>query len=278
MIIKKVLNNNVVISENKDQQEVVVMGKGIAFNKKVGDQLPLTSIEKMFVNQTGTERQEMEKLVEKIPPEIIEISKEMMLLAEKEIGYNYSEKSYLSLTDHLFYAIERAQENISLPNPLLFDIKKFYAKEFNVAMQGIAIVEKRLGVAMTEEEAGVIALHLANSVTDYQDMATTMRNTELVKNILNIIRCYFGCEFDESSTNYQRMVTHIQFFVQRVMNNELSEETDEFLYELVQSKYPQAFQCSLRIKDYLSTKRDISIGHSEIIYLTIHINRVITTK
>lgn len=278
MIIKKVLNNNVVISENKDQQEVVVMGKGIAFNKKVGDQLPLTSIEKMFVNQTGTERQEMEKLVEKIPPEIIEISKEMMLLAEKEIGYNYSEKSYLSLTDHLFYAIERAQENISLPNPLLFDIKKFYAKEFNVAMQGIAIVEKRLGVAMTEEEAGVIALHLANSVTDYQDMATTMRNTELVKNILNIIRRYFGCEFDENSTNYQRMVTHIQFFVQRVMNNELSEETDEFLYELVQSKYPQAFQCSLRIKDYLSTKRDISIGHSEIIYLTIHINRVITTK
>jgi len=202
----------------------------------------------------------------------------MMLLAEKEIGYNYSEKSYLSLTDHLFYAIERAQENISLPNPLLFDIKKFYAKEFNVAMQGIAIVEKRLGVAMTEEEAGVIALHLANSVTDYQDMATTMRNTELVKNILNIIRRYFGCEFDENSTNYQRMVTHIQFFVQRVMNNELSEETDEFLYELVQSKYPQAFQCSLRIKDYLSTKRDISIGHSEIIYLTIHINRVITTK
>ncbi|MGX4686719.1 BglG family transcription antiterminator LicT [Vagococcus sp. JNUCC 83] len=278
MIIKKVLNNNVVISENKDQQEVVIMGKGIAFNKKIGDKLSLTAVEKMFVNQSGSERQEMENLVEKIPPEIIEISKEIMLLAEKEIGYNYSEKSYLSLTDHLFYAIERAQENISLPNPLLFDIKKFYAKEFNVAMQGIDIVEKRLGVTMTEEEAGVIALHLANSVTDYQDMTTTMKNTELVKNILNIIRRYFGREFDENSTNYQRMVTHIQFFVQRLMNNELSEETDDFLYELVQSKYPQAFQCSLRIKDYLSTKRDISIGHSEIIYLTIHINRVITTK
>lgn len=278
MIIKKILNNNVVISDNKESQEVVVMGKGIAFNKKVGDKISLIAIDKMFVNHSGSERQEMEKLVEKIPPDIIEVSKEIMLLAEKEIGYNYSEKSYLSLTDHLFYAIERARENISLPNPLLFDIKKFYSKEFKVALKAVEIVKDKLNVDMTEEEAGVIAMHLANSVTDYQDMATTMKNTEIVKNILNVVRRYFGCEFDENSTNYQRMVTHIQFFVQRIMNNELSEETDDFLYELVQSKYPEAFQCSLRVKDYLLTKRDISISHSEIIYLTIHINRVVNNK
>lgn len=278
MIIKKILNNNVVISDNKESQEVVVMGKGIAFNKKVGDKISLIAIDKMFVNHSGSERQEMEKLVEKIPPDIIEVSKEIMLLAEKEIGYNYSEKSYLSLTDHLFYAIERARENISLPNPLLFDIKKFYSKEFKVALKAVEIVKDKLNVDMTEEEAGVIAMHLANSVTDYQDMATTMKNTEIVKNILNVVRRYFGCEFDENSTNYQRMVTHIQFFVQRIMNNELSEETDDFLYELVQSKYPEAFQCSLRVSDYLLTKRDITIGQSEIVYLTIHINRVISHK
>ncbi|MGY3703486.1 transcription antiterminator BglG [Vagococcus martis] len=278
MIIKKILNNNVVISDNKESQEVVVMGKGIAFNKKVGDKISLIAIDKMFVNHSGSERQEMEKLVEKIPPDIIEVSKEIMLLAEKEIGYNYSEKSYLSLTDHLFYAIERAREKISLPNPLLFDIKKFYSKEFKVALKAVEIVKDKLNVDMTEEEAGVIALHLANSVTDYQDMATTMKNTEIVKNILNVVRRYFGCEFDETSTNYQRMVTHIQFFVQRIMNNELSEETDDFLYELVQSKYPEALQCSLRVRDYLLTKRDITIGQSEIVYLTIHINRVISHK
>lgn len=274
MIIKKILNNNVVISDNKESQEVVVMGKGIAFNKKVGDKISLIAIDKMFVNHSGSERQEMEKLVEKIPPDIIEVSKEIMLLAEKEIGYNYSEKSYLSLTDHLFYAIERAREKISLPNPLLFDIKKFYPKEFKVALKAVEIVKDKLNADMTEEEAGVIALHLANSVTDYQDMATTMKNTEIVKNILNLVRRYVGYEFDEHSTNYQRMVTHIQFFVQRIINNELSEKTDDFLYELVQSKYPKAFQCSLRVEDYLLTKYDVPINQSEIIYLTIHINKV----
>ena len=38
MIIKKVLNNNVVLSE-KDNHEIVIMGKGIAFGKRVGDLL-----------------------------------------------------------------------------------------------------------------------------------------------------------------------------------------------------------------------------------------------
>lgn len=275
MIIKKILNNNVIISENQESQEVVVMGKGIAFNKKIGEEISVKEIEKMFVSQSGSERQEIEKLVEKVPPEIIELSKEIMLLAEKEIGHNYSEKSYLSLTDHLFYAIERANENIVLPNPLLFDIQKFYDREYAVALKAIDIVKDRLDIELTEEEAGIIALHLANSVTTYQDMHSTMQNTEIIKNILTIIRRYFGCEFNETSTNYRRMVTHIQFFVQRIMNNEVCSEPDDFLYELIQSKYPQAFQCSLRIKEYLLTKKEIDIKNSEIIYLTIHINRVI---
>ena len=275
MIIKKILNNNVVVSENEESQEVVVMGKGIAFNKQPGDDISVTAIEKVFVSQTGSERIELEKIVQKVPYEIIQLSKEIMKLAQQEIGHNYTEKSYLSLTDHLYYAVERANENIVLPNPLLFDIQKFYAKEYAVALKGVEIVKKKLGLELTEEEAGIIALHLANSVTTYQDMHSTMQNTEIIKNILTIIRRYFGCEFNETSTNYRRMVTHIQFFVQRIMNNENYSEPDEFLYELIQSKYPQAFQCSLRIKEYLLTKKEIEITNSEIIYLTIHINKVI---
>jgi len=275
MIIKKILNNNVVVSENEESQEVVVMGKGIAFNKQPGDDISVTAIEKVFVSQTGSERIELEKIVQKVPYEIIQLSKEIMKLAQQEIGHNYTEKSYLSLTDHLYYAVERANENIVLPNPLLFDIQKFYAKEYAVALKGVEIVKEKLGLELTEEEAGIIALHLANSVTTYQDMHSTMQNTEIIKNILTIIRRYFGCEFNETSTNYRRMVTHIQFFVQRIMNNENYSEPDEFLYELIQSKYPQAFQCSLRIKEYLLTKKEIEITNSEIIYLTIHINKVI---
>lgn len=48
MIINKIFNNNVVLSEEKGQ-EVIVMGRGLAFGKKVGDGLEVEKIEKRYV-------------------------------------------------------------------------------------------------------------------------------------------------------------------------------------------------------------------------------------
>lgn len=36
MIIRKILNNNVAVIRDKFDQEVIVMGKGIAYQKKLG--------------------------------------------------------------------------------------------------------------------------------------------------------------------------------------------------------------------------------------------------
>ncbi len=46
MIIGKILNNNVVISTNDAGQEVIYMGRGIAFKKKVGDPVDEVLIKK----------------------------------------------------------------------------------------------------------------------------------------------------------------------------------------------------------------------------------------
>lgn len=48
MIISKVLNNNVVISE-ENHQEVVLMGRGLAFGCKAGDNIQDNLIEKKYV-------------------------------------------------------------------------------------------------------------------------------------------------------------------------------------------------------------------------------------
>ncbi|WP_376715789.1 CAT RNA binding domain-containing protein [Vagococcus lutrae] len=36
-VINKILNNNVVISVDEQKREIIVMGRGIAFGKKSGD-------------------------------------------------------------------------------------------------------------------------------------------------------------------------------------------------------------------------------------------------
>lgn len=48
MKIKKVLNNGAVITTNRDGEEIVVLGKGLAFGKKPGDQIDESKIYKIF--------------------------------------------------------------------------------------------------------------------------------------------------------------------------------------------------------------------------------------
>ena len=50
MIVEKVLNNNVVVSiDPNTRKEVILMGSGIAFNKKPGQLIDDKKIEKTFI-------------------------------------------------------------------------------------------------------------------------------------------------------------------------------------------------------------------------------------
>lgn len=275
MIIKKILNNNVVISENDRSEEIVVMGKGIAFQKKNGELIDSEKIDKVFISGPSTVVREIEELVLAVDPVVLDIAKEIILYAEKNTNQEYSDQAYITLTDHLNYAVERGKQGIFIPNPLLFEIRKFYPEEYKIASKAINDINERLNTNFPLDEAGFIALHLANSRKSSNELPVTMESTEMVRDILAIISRFFGIMFDETSLSYNRMVTHIQYFVKRILENEAAEETDDFLYELVQSKYPEAFNCSQRIKDYLFKVKQVEINEPEMIYLVIHINRVV---
>ena len=49
MQITKIVNNNIVISEDKNHKEVVLMGKGLGFQKHKGDEIKSSQIEKTYV-------------------------------------------------------------------------------------------------------------------------------------------------------------------------------------------------------------------------------------
>lgn len=275
MIIERVLNNNVISSLNQRGEEVICMGKGIAFQKKSGDVVEDTLIEKEFVLKDSVTSQQFQQLFEDVPAEEIELVKKIVDYAEKELQVTLAPTIYLNLTDHMHYAIMRAKEGIELPNPLLFETKKFYPKEFRIAQHTLAKISDYFSVTLPESEAGFIAFHIVNAQQKHADMSTTMETTEMVRNILRIISRYFGITLNAETLSYQKIVTHLQYFAQRYLENKLSEETDEFLFALIQSKYPKAFQAVQRINDFLITRYDRPIGESEMIYLTIHIERVV---
>jgi beta-glucoside operon transcriptional antiterminator len=275
MIIKKILNNNVVLSVTEEGEEIVYMGRGLAFKKAVGDAIDPAFVEKEFVLKDSVMAGQFQQLFADIPAEEVEVVKKIVDLAEADLQLELSSNIYLTLTDHVHHAVLRAKEGLEIPNPLVFETKKFYPKEFAVGKKAISLITEELGVSFSENEAGFIAFHIVNSEQANGNMEVTMAATEMVRDILIIIRRYFGKPFDEDSLNYQRIVTHLQYFAQRYLKNEVHDEEDEFLFALVQGKYPKAFQAVQRINDFLLKKYEKPIGQAEMIYLTLHIQRVI---
>lgn len=66
------------------------------------------------------------------------------------------------MTDHIHYAISRAKEKIELPNPLLFETKKFYPKEYQTAIAVLQLIEQKIGISLPMDEAGFITFHFVN--------------------------------------------------------------------------------------------------------------------
>lgn len=275
MVIGKILNNNVVVSTNDAGEEVIYMGRGIAFKKKIGDVIDDAFVEKEFVLKDSFTANQFQQLFADIPAEEVEAVKQVVDEAEQVLGVELSPNIYLTLTDHIHYALMRAQEGIEIPNPLLFETRKFYPKEYAIAAKAVERFEKNFGVSLPEAEKGFIAFHIVNSEQANGTMETTMQAVEIVRDVLAIISRFYGKVFNPDSLNYQRITTHLQYFAQRYLSDDLSGEKDEFLFELIQAKYPKAFQTVQRINEYLIKTYGKPIGESEMIYLTIHIERVV---
>ncbi|HHX70770.1 MAG TPA: PRD domain-containing protein, partial [Gallicola sp.] len=206
MKISKILNNNAVISKDKNDNEIVVMGKGIAFKKRVDDFLDDNQIEKTYIFSPENTK-EIIKLFSSIPDVYIEITSNIISLAETTLNKSLSKNLYISLTDHIFSAVTRLEEGISFTNPLLWDIKRFYINEYEVALEALKIINEKIGTQLPEDEAGFIALHIVNAQLE-QNENTVYEITNIMQEILKIVRLHFRIEFDEDSINYYRFITH----------------------------------------------------------------------
>lgn len=273
MQIIKVINNNVISSEDDKGKEIVVMGKGIGFGKKAGEEIEETKIEKVFSLPDESTSQFMQ-VVKDMPYEYIRTAELVIAYARETLGYHLSKNIYVTLTDHLGYAIERKRQGIVVANELSWEMKKFYNAEFQVGLKALDIVKQELDVELPEDEAGFIAMHLVNAQMGGQ-MNQSRNMPAMIKDILNIVRYTFQVELDEKSLSYERFVTHLRFFVQRVISREDSERNDEEFDQLIADRFPRSYECAQKIKSYMKKKLDYEVSDVEVSYLAVHIHRVI---
>lgn len=279
IIIEKVINNNIISAYEKSGAEVIVMGRGIGFKKKQGEVVPADQISKIFRIKSRTLAEQFKELLANMPLERVRISDEIISHAKNHLKLKLNQSIYVTLTDHINFAIERVSQGIEPQNALLWEIKRFYPQEFQLGIYALELIQDRLDILLPEDEAGFIALHFVNAEygTDIRD---AVKFPDQMQAIVDIVERDLGILLDESSLHYERFMTHIKFLIQRIYRKELLSSEDRELSLLMQRKYPREYpreyQCSVKVAEYIMQATGSRLSEEEIMYLSVHIRRVST--
>ena len=272
MIIEKIFNNNAIIAKDTGKDELVVMGRGIGFKKNAGDPVDESLIEKTFVLKQNDASEKFKALMADAPAEYVALCYDIIEYAKQSLKARLSDYIYVTLTDHLTNALRLWNQGIRNTNPLIWEIQRCYPKEYGIGLNAMRIIEDYTGVRLPVDEAGNIALHLINAQMNSSShkIADIARQTQQIDDILNIVKYSYNNVIDEHSVSYERFITHLRYFFQRSRKKEPVESVDDFLLRQVRTKYKKAHSCVLKIEQYL----DVQLLDEEILYLTIHIQRV----
>lgn len=275
MIIKRIFNNNVVLAETKTHEKRMLLGKGIGFNRHVNETIRREDVDEVYVLEPTQNLRDVEDLVKSVPADHLILTSRIVEMAQEALRTRFDNVIYIGLADHISYAVTRAQQDEYLSNAILWEIKKFYPIEFKVALKAIDMIEDATGIRLNEDEAGFIAIHFVNGQQGGKATRDSKAIMQIMQDVVNIVQYHFGMEFAEDSFNYMRFITHLRFFLQRVdVNRQEQTQEDDFLYEQIKRKYPDAYQCTMKIQRYIKQRLQTDMIQDEVLYMMLHIQRL----
>ncbi|MUK88558.1 PRD domain-containing protein [Ornithinibacillus sp. L9] len=269
MRIKKILNNNAVIIFD-DEQEKIAIGAGVAYNKRKNDIVNPDKIEKLFVLK---ENEKLQQLLLRIPEDHFILSEEIISYAEQQLHTKLNDHISLALTDHLSFAIERESQGIHLKNKLLQEIKILYKKEFEIGLWAIRHINEKLGIEMPVDEAAFIALHIHTMKIQGGDLHETVRQTAILRDMVDTIQDYLKISINEEDLSYERLITHLRFALTRAHHYE-AHTMDEEMLNMIKHKFELSYRCAMEVRKELSSLHGIDLPEEELGYITLHIERL----
>lgn len=275
----KVLNNNVVISKDEQNQDVIVTGNGIGYGVREGYIIPAERINrvyeaksKKFVNQFST-------LLNEIPYECFEVAVDIKEMAEIDLHQQLKTNIILALADHISLALDQYKKGNSRTILISSEMQQFYSAEYKIGLKAKKMIEERFEIQCDPAEADAITFHLVNAqISGRSD--DVIRIMKSIRDILDIMQDTLNIEVLEDSMDYSRMIIHLKFFLKRVLAHDVHDD-DQFGPLMINSNegsFAGITLCLERISDYVKQTYDYDITESEKVYLLIHIARNIQSQ
>jgi len=272
LLIDKVLNNNVLIAEHPSYDEVVLIGKGIGFNRKQGDFIETDSVEKLFVLKNEKEQQNYIKLLPFIDNDLLGVIISAIGLIKQRTHTQLDEHIHVALTDHLMFAINRVSKGMEMSNPFLVETKTLYRHEYEIAAEVVEFIKEKTGISLPVGEIGFIAIHIHSAMTN-RNLSEVNQHSQLVSRLVNMVEEQFEIDIDKESIDYMRLVRHLRFTIERVVKGEKVEEPEK-INSLLKQEYPVCYNLSWKLIKVMQQTLKMKVFDAEAVYLTMHLQRI----
>lgn len=276
MKVLKAINNNVVSCVDDAGNELVVMGRGLGFHARPGDILTPDMVEKVFRMDTPSATSRLKDLFSQLPTDLLELCTRIIDYANTVLGHRLNESIYLTLTDHIQFAISRVKQGNILPNPLITEVRVFYPTEFAVGRYALDMIRSGLDITLSEDEAASIALHIVNAEYD-SSMNATMHATQTLQPILEILEGWPDLWLNRNHLFYDELIVHVKFMAMQAFSSTEGNWSGPKLVQTVQDFFPNEYACAGAIASYLTQKCGNQIPVAEQAYLAICIYRACIT-
>lgn len=270
----KNFNNNAALVESSDNIEWVVIGNGIGFGYRAGDSIDKDQIDRRFKAEEDSDTM---KLISGFDAQTLEITTAFVEVVEPLIDVTFDDVQFLILVDHFQYSLQKNREEMFLNDRSVhWEMKKLFPSEFHAAEVGIREIEVKFNIAVQKNELILLTYHLINVKEGGHAVQESMKLTELISGIVNIIQLDTGIILDEKTFNYSRFVSHLRYlFIRHFHNTEIDRaELDPELLAMMISRYPQVYGTVEKIVHYIRERADWDLQADEQVYLVLHIWRV----
>lgn len=266
--IIKIINNSAVIAQDGNE-EIILLGKGIGFQKKENDVInESTKIEKKYQLIKAENYNTDEKDTQLLP--FIALVIELM---DKSTNNEFSYTTMKSLTDHIAAMYLRIINNENLENPFHYEIKALYAKDYQIGLQIGEEIFKRTGIKIPESELDFLTLYVHNGNTNDAKAKMDLIHS-IIYQISSLLEDKYNIKLNKDSIDYSRFIMHLRFVIERILRRENNPDIN--LKDLFMDKFTKYQDICQDIVLILENELHTTITEDEKVFLLIHIARIKT--
>lgn len=111
---------------------------------------------------------------------------------------------------------------------------------------------------------------------DTSSIDLVMETARIMKEVTKIIESELGVTLDRRSYAYNRFVGHFRYLVARLSHGESEQTKNSSLFEQAAKDFPDIYSCVEKIQRYLADTYSWSCSNEELLYLMMHVNRLVT--